>query len=99
MVMKHIIRDLGTPTLVTYGVEKFVPGPFVDTSIPAFEECWRHNCLGSFIVANEAARLMTPNGRGTIVLIGSTSATIGRAGYLNLAVGKFGQRAMAQVMA
>jgi NAD(P)-dependent dehydrogenase (short-subunit alcohol dehydrogenase family) len=33
------------------------------------------------------------------VFVGSTSSLIGRAGHLNLAVGKFGQRALAQVMA
>jgi NAD(P)-dependent dehydrogenase (short-subunit alcohol dehydrogenase family) len=98
-VMKRIMRDFGHPALVTYGVEHFVPGSILDVEIPAFEECWRQNCLGSFIVARQAARMMVPQGRGTIVLIGATSSTIGRAGYLNLAVGKFGQRAMAQVMA
>jgi len=42
---------------------------------------------------------MLPLKRGTIVLTGSTSALVGRAGHLNLAVGKFGQRALAQVLA
>ena len=42
---------------------------------------------------------MLADGRGTIVLIGSTSSVIGRQAHLNLAVGKFGQRALAQVMA
>jgi NAD(P)-dependent dehydrogenase (short-subunit alcohol dehydrogenase family) len=98
-VMQRIAQDLGRPTLVTYGAELFIPGSFLDMELPAFEECWRHNCLGAFIVAREAATLMVASGRGTIVLIGATSAIVGRAGYLNLAVGKFGQRALAQVMA
>jgi hypothetical protein len=38
-------------------------------------------------------------GRGTILLAGATSGTIGRKGYVNLAIGKFGLRALAQVMA
>ena len=36
--------------------------------------------------------------RGTIVLTGSTSSIIGREDHLNLAVGKFGLRALAQVL-
>ncbi|HEX6361451.1 MAG TPA: short-chain dehydrogenase, partial [Albitalea sp.] len=43
-------------------------------------------------------RRMVPAGRGSIVLIGSTSSLIGREGHLNLAVGKFGLRALAQVL-
>ena len=42
---------------------------------------------------------MLARGSGTILLIGSTSSLTGRAGHLNLAVGRFGQRALAQVMA
>jgi NAD(P)-dependent dehydrogenase (short-subunit alcohol dehydrogenase family) len=42
---------------------------------------------------------MEPLGRGTIILAGATSGIIGRRGYLNLAVGKFGLRALSQVVA
>ena len=38
-------------------------------------------------------------GHGTIILTGSPSAITGRADHLNLAVGKFVLRALAQVMA
>jgi len=65
----------------------------------AFEECWRANCLGGFIVAREAAQLMRPHHSGSIILIGSTSGLIGRENHLSLAVGKFGLRAVTQVMA
>jgi NADP-dependent 3-hydroxy acid dehydrogenase YdfG len=41
---------------------------------------------------------MVPLGRGTIILVGSTSSILGRAEHLNLAVGRFGQRALAQVL-
>jgi NAD(P)-dependent dehydrogenase (short-subunit alcohol dehydrogenase family) len=40
-----------------------------------------------------------PRGSGTIVLVGSTSGLSGRENHLNLAVGKFGLRALSQVMA
>lgn len=42
---------------------------------------------------------MVPLQRGSILLAGATSGTKGRKGYINLAVGKFGLRALAQVMA
>lgn len=89
----------GVPNLVVYSLQNFGSGAVIDIELPAFEDGWKHNCLGSFLVARSAARLMSPLGRGSIVLVGSTSSIIGRAGHLNLAVGKFGQRALAQVLA
>jgi NAD(P)-dependent dehydrogenase (short-subunit alcohol dehydrogenase family) len=89
----------GVPHLIVYSLQSSGPGCTVDIELPAFEQAWKHNCLGAFLVAREAARLMLPLGRGTIVLVGSTSSLVGRAGHLNLSVGKFGQRALAQVLA
>lgn len=88
----------GIPNLVVYSIQNFGPGETIDIQLPAFEEGWRHNCLGPFLVAREAARSMLPVRRGTIILVGSTSSLLGRAGHLNLAAGKFGQRALAQVL-
>ena len=98
-LMPLIVRDLGIPNLVVYSLQEFPAGQVIDTEVAAFEEAWRANCLGAFIVGRESARLMVPRGRGTIVFCGATSGTIGRAGYANLAVGKFGLRALSQAMA
>lgn len=98
-LFKHVCSQHGVPSLVVYSLQNFGPGETVDIELAAFEDGWRHNCLGSFLVAREAARAMLEAGRGTIVLTGSTSSLLGRAGHLNLAVGKFGQRALAQVLA
>lgn len=95
----EIERDLGVPDLVVYCVQSSIPGGVLETSVAAFEEAWRANCLGAFIAARELGSHMALRGSGTIVFAGATSGTIGRAGYLNLAVGKFGLRALAQVAA
>jgi NAD(P)-dependent dehydrogenase (short-subunit alcohol dehydrogenase family) len=88
------------PELVIYSVEHFCPGSAVATTVAAFEESWRSNCLGAFILAREAAAaLIEAKRRGTIVLLGGTSSVVAREGYLNLAVGKFGLRALAHVLA
>lgn len=89
----------GVPTLVVYSLQEFGPGRTTDISVPAFESAWRQNCLGAFLVGRSAARAMSKVGSGTLVFIGSTSSIIGREGHLNLAVGKFGQRAISQVLA
>jgi NAD(P)-dependent dehydrogenase (short-subunit alcohol dehydrogenase family) len=95
----QISKRHGTPNLVVYGVQHSGPGAAVTVEVPAFEDAWRHNCLGAFLVARAAAQAMLARRSGTIVLVGSTSSIVGRAGHLNLAIGKFGQRALAQVMA
>ena len=98
-VMSLVRQELGEPDLVVYCVEGFHPGRALDIEVCAFEDSWRNGCLGAFIVAREAARAMVARGRGTIVFLGASSSVIGRPGYLNLAVGKFGVRAMSQVLA
>lgn len=88
-----------SPALVVYALQEFGPGTTLEVTAPAFESAWRHNCLGAFLVGRSAAGQMAAAGHGTLVFVGSTSSIIGRAGHLNLAVGKFGQRAIAQVLA
>jgi len=88
------------PRLLVYAVQDSSPGTSLEVSLPAFESALRSNCVGSFICAQQAAKRMVRAERGgTIVLIGSTSSVIGRPQHLTLAVGRFGQRAFAQVMA
>lgn len=89
----------GAPALVVYSLQNFGPGEGIDIELPAFEDGFKHNCLGAFLVARSAARAMVPAAAGAIILVGSTSSLLGKAGHLNLAVGKFGQRALAQVLA
>ena len=92
-------KDMGIPDVVVYSVQGCARSQAIDVDTNVFEDCWRQNCLGAFVLAREAARAMVPLGRGTIVLIGSTSGMIARADHLTLAVGKFGLRALAHVLA
>lgn len=94
-----VTSQIGPPDLVVYNVEHFIPGTILDIEVAAFEECWRAMTLGGFLVGREAARSMAPRGEGTIIYTGATGALRGRAEYINMAVGKFGVRALAQSMA
>jgi len=92
-------RDFGDPSLVVYNAGAFVPRAVVDTEAAEFERCWRVGCFGGFLVGRAAARAMLPRQRGTILFTGATAALRGGANFVNLAVGKFGLRALAQSMA
>jgi len=89
----------GAPDLVVYNAGAFVPRSILDAEAAEFERCWRVGCLGGFLVGRAAARAMAARGSGTIVFTGATASLRGGAGFFNLAVGKFGLRALAQSMA
>ena len=91
--------DLGAPELAVYNCEAFGPGGILDTNPSAFENCWKVNCFGAFLVARGALPAMLDRGRGTIIFTGPTGSLRGRAGFVNLAVGKSGARMLAQSMA
>jgi len=92
-------RDLGRPTVVVYNAGAFSPGSVLEIDAAEFERCWLALCLGGFLVGQCAARGMVEAGRGTILLTGATASLRGGARFANLAVGKFGLRALAQSMA
>jgi NAD(P)-dependent dehydrogenase (short-subunit alcohol dehydrogenase family) len=98
-LLDHVQAHQGVPDLVVYSIQSFGPGQVLDITRAAFEDGLRQNCLGSFLIARAAARVMVPRRSGTILLVGSTSSVLGRAGHLNLAAGKFAQRGLAQVLA
>lgn len=91
--------ELGEPDLVVYNAGAFRPGGILDIAAEEFERCWQVGCLGGFLVGQAAARRMAPRGRGTILFTGATAALRGSANFANLAVPKFGLRALAQSMA
>jgi hypothetical protein len=73
--------------------------PFLDTSERVFRKVWEMACYGGFLTGREAARLMLAHGRGSLFFTGATASLRGGANFVNLAVGKFGLRALAQSMA
>ncbi|HUI16439.1 MAG TPA: SDR family NAD(P)-dependent oxidoreductase [Alphaproteobacteria bacterium] len=99
-----VARELGPPRLVVYNASAFVRKSILETTVEEFERCWRVACLGGFLVGRAAVRLMLPRAPeeghgGTILFTGATAALRGGALFHNLAVGKFGLRALAQSMA
>ncbi len=91
--------NLGEVRVTVYNAGAFMRQGILETEARDFERCWRVGCFGGFLVGREAARRMTPRGRGTVLFTGATASLRGSAGFFNLAVGKFGLRALAQSMA
>lgn len=96
--------DAGEPDVVVYNAGAFVRKAVLDIEPGEFERCWRALCLGGFLVGRAAARGMVARAKaggvgGTILFTGATAALRGGPEFANLAVGKFGLRALAQSMA
>jgi NAD(P)-dependent dehydrogenase (short-subunit alcohol dehydrogenase family) len=73
--------------------------PLLETTERVFRKVWEMACYGGFLTGREAARLMLPHGKGTILFTGATASLRGGIGYAAFASAKFGLRAVAQSMA
>jgi len=103
-LFSKVTKELGAPRLVVYNAGGFVRKSVLETTREEFERCWRNASLGGFLVGREAARAMLAekaggHHKGTILYTGATASLRGGANFVNLAVGKFGLRALVQSMA
>jgi NAD(P)-dependent dehydrogenase (short-subunit alcohol dehydrogenase family) len=73
--------------------------PILETTERVFRKVWEMACYAGFLTGREAARLMVPRGRGTILFTGATASVRGGIGYSAFASAKFGLRGVAQSMA
>jgi len=98
-LFQSVEHDFGVPDLVAFNAGAYMRGGILEIAPEDFERCWRIGCMGGFLVGQAAAYRMVPAGRGTILFTGATASLRGSAGFVNLAMPKFGLRAVAQSMA
>jgi len=92
----RIEAELGEIEVVVFNIGANVRFPLVETTTRVFHKVWEMACFAGFIAAREAARVMTPRGRGTIILTGATASVRGGIGYAAFASAKAGLRSVAQ---
>ena len=88
-------RRLGEPDIVIYNASARAHGPITEID-PAAERAVAISALGGFYVTQQAARRMTPHGRGAILLTGASASIKGFPLSSAFAMGKFALRGMAQ---
>ena len=91
--------DGGPADLVTYNVGLNRKIDFRQMEVSTFEDFWRLNTLGGFLVGREAARRFAPLGRGSIFFTGASGSLRGMPGFAHFAASKAGLRMIAQSMA
>ena len=94
-----IVRELGPVEVLLYNAGSGVWGTIEDVSARDFEQSWRVNTLGAFLVAKQVVVSMKQAGRGSIVFIGATASRRGNVKTAAFAPAKAAQRSLAESMA
>jgi NAD(P)-dependent dehydrogenase (short-subunit alcohol dehydrogenase family) len=97
-LFRRVARQ-SVPELVAYNVDRNERAALLDTSTELFEDLWRKNCWGGFLVGREAIRHFLPRQRGTLIMTGATASLRARPPFTAFAAAKAGLRALAQGMA
>ena len=98
-MIDRIERELGPIEVAVFNVGANVRFPILEMTTRVYTKVWEMCALGGFHTGREAARVMVPRGRGTILFTGATASVRGGAGYAAFAGGKHALRALAQSMA
>jgi NAD(P)-dependent dehydrogenase (short-subunit alcohol dehydrogenase family) len=95
----RVEKEIGPIEVCLFNAGSNVNKPLLDTTEKLFFKAWELACYAGFLVGREAARVMIPRGRGTILFTGATASLRGGKGFAAFAAAKFGLRAVAQAMA
>jgi NAD(P)-dependent dehydrogenase (short-subunit alcohol dehydrogenase family) len=98
-LVDRIEADIAPLEIIVCNIGANVRFSAVETTTRVFTKVWEMACLSGFLAAREAARVMTPRGRGTILITGATASLRGGAGFSAFASAKNGLRAVAQSFA
>ncbi|MFM8638414.1 MAG: SDR family oxidoreductase [Betaproteobacteria bacterium] len=95
----RVEAEVGPIEVVVFNVGGNVRFPILETTAQKYFKVWEMCAMAGFLVGREAARVMVPRGRGTVLFTGATASLRGGAGFSAFAGGKAALRALAQSMA
>lgn len=98
-LIDRIESDIGPLQVVVFNIGANVRFPVVETTAQVYSKVWEMAALAGFFTGREAARVMTPRGKGTILFTGATASTRGGAGFSAFAGAKAALRQLAQSLA
>lgn len=98
-LFEHIEQSIGTIEVVVFNIGANVHFGITETTERVYRKVWEMAALSGFLTGREAAKVMLPRGRGTIIFTGATASLRGGSGFCAFAGAKFALRALAQSMA
>jgi NAD(P)-dependent dehydrogenase (short-subunit alcohol dehydrogenase family) len=98
-LVDRIERDIAPIEALVFNIGANVRFPIVETTTRVYTKVWEMAALAGFLAGREAARVMIPRGRGTILFTGATASLRGGDGFSGFAGAKHALRALAQSLA
>ncbi|GAA4415610.1 SDR family NAD(P)-dependent oxidoreductase [Quisquiliibacterium transsilvanicum] len=98
-LVERIEREIAPIEVAVFNIGANVRFGITDTTARVYYKVWEMACFSGFLMGREAARVMLPRGRGTIIFTGATASLRGREGFAAFAGAKHALRALAQSMA
>jgi NAD(P)-dependent dehydrogenase (short-subunit alcohol dehydrogenase family) len=98
-LFERVEAEVGPVEVAVFNIGANVNFPIAETTVRVYQKVWEMACLGGFLMGREAARHMSPRGRGTIIFTGATASLRGGSGYSAFSGAKAALRMLAQSMA
>jgi NAD(P)-dependent dehydrogenase (short-subunit alcohol dehydrogenase family) len=98
-LVERIERDIAPIEVAVFNIGANVRFGITETTARVYFKVWEMACFGGFLMGREAAKVMLPRGRGTIIFTRATASLRGRDGFAAFAGAKHALRALAQSMA
>ncbi len=95
----QIEAEIAPLEVVVFNIGANVRFAVAETTERVYRKVWEMGALAGFLTGREAARVMQPRGRGTILFTGATASLRGSAGFSAFAGAKHALRALAQSLA
>ncbi|MBU1348069.1 MAG: SDR family NAD(P)-dependent oxidoreductase [Alphaproteobacteria bacterium] len=98
-LIDRIEAEVGPLEVVVFNIGANVRFPVVDTTAQVYSKVWEMAALAGFFTGREAARVMGPRAKGSILFTGATASMRGGAGFSAFASAKAALRQLAQSLA
>ena len=98
-LFSKIEDEIGEIEVVVFNIGANVSFPITETSSRVYRKVWEMAAFAGFLAGREAAKVMLPREKGTIIFTGATASLRGGSGFSAFSGAKFALRALAQSMA
>ncbi len=98
-LVQRIEGEIAPIEVAVFNIGANVRFGITETTARVYHKVWEMACFGGFLMGREAAKVMLPRQRGTIIFTGATASLRGREGFAAFAGAKHALRALAQSMA
>ncbi len=95
----QIEADIGPVEVFVFNIGGNVRFGITEMTAQVYRKVWEMCAFAGFLTGREAARVMLPRKKGTVIFTGATASLRGGVGFSAFAGGKHALRALAQSMA